>query len=139
MRMFKGNLWDYEATWRAIPTNGSIKSNGDLVMGAGVALQARARFPQMPKMLGAWVAEHGNLVAWLSAFNCLSFPTKNHWLENSDLDLIDQSCQRMMKFLPDTDTVAMPKVGCGLGGLDWNRVFPVLLRHCDDRIVIVSE
>jgi O-acetyl-ADP-ribose deacetylase (regulator of RNase III) len=139
MRMVKGNLWDYQANWRAIPTNGMIKSNGELVMGAGVALQAKVRYPKLAKVIGEFVSQCGNIVGWIQEYRIVSFPTKNNWAEKSSLELIDQSARQMMDKLPDMDIVAMPRVGCGYGQLDWNDVLPVLMRYCDDRIVIVNE
>jgi len=39
-----GNLWEIEADWRVITTNGFVKKDGRAVMGRGVARQALQRY-----------------------------------------------------------------------------------------------
>jgi len=44
MKEDKGDLWGYPADYRCVTTNGVVKPNGKLVMGAGVALDAKRLF-----------------------------------------------------------------------------------------------
>jgi hypothetical protein len=60
-------------------SNGIVKSNGELVMGAGIAKQFRERWPELPKFFGNWVKKYGNHVGFWHDANFLaiiSFPTK---------------------------------------------------------------
>lgn len=58
-----GDIWDnidaYDAV--VITTNGFVKNNGEAVMGRGIALAAKERFPQLPFKLGQRILQHGNL------------------------------------------------------------------------------
>lgn len=39
----------------------------------------------------------------------------------------------------DWGTVALPRIGCGLGGLSWQDcVQPMLAQHLDDRFVVLT-
>jgi hypothetical protein len=53
MQELVGNIWDHHQDgWIVVTTNGIIKSNGDAVMGAGIALEAARKFPDLPRQLG---------------------------------------------------------------------------------------
>lgn len=58
----------------------------------------------------------------------LLFPTKKHWKEDSKLEYIIDG----LAYLKDNyakwgiTSLAMPALGCGLGGLDWAEVGPLL-------------
>ena len=45
MKEVTGNIWDYPADIVCITTNGSTTRNGSAVMGKGIALQAKERYP----------------------------------------------------------------------------------------------
>jgi len=106
------------------------------VMGKGIALQFRQAFPEMYRayekackdgdiQLGqVHVFDLGGLVGgprWI-----INFPTKGHWrsasrladVENGLTDLIAQIRKLGIR------SVAVPPLGCGNGGLDWNLVCP---------------
>jgi O-acetyl-ADP-ribose deacetylase (regulator of RNase III) len=61
----------------------------------------------------------------------IMFPTENHWRDGSRLIWIDQG----LTYLKDhyrqwsVKSVAMPMLGCGLGGLNWNDVLPLIVEH----------
>ena len=80
MNTLKGNIFDFKGDAICITTNGIVKSNGDAVMGAGIALQAAQIYPQLPKKLGSLLKEHGNHVAVLMELEnepaIIAFPTK---------------------------------------------------------------
>lgn len=138
MLEISGNLWDIEADARCITTNGVIKKDGCLVMGAGIAKQAMIRYPGIDKRLGELVKLFGNVPCYLPEINIISFPTKNDWRDDSDLLLIEESA-RALKLLVDAHNfkrVVMPKPGCGLGKLDWKDVRNILLPILDNRFII---
>lgn len=60
MKAIVGDLWAVEADFRSIPTNGDVNSKGSAIMGTGVALQARKRFPWVVEELGGALFHWGN-------------------------------------------------------------------------------
>ncbi len=61
----------------------------------------------------------------------LLFPTKTHWKTKSPIDGIEKG----LKWLCDhyesleVQSLAMPSLGCGLGGLNWKDVGPLMCRY----------
>jgi hypothetical protein len=144
----QADVWDLHAkgNWVGITTNGAVKSNGALVMGRGVALQAADRFPWLPFRLGEWVKEKGNVPCFLPDYKMFSFPVKAHWQLKADIRLIKGSLERVCdRFTPkDWQTeleplpVYLPRPGCGNGGLDWEKdVKPNLSNEALSNIVFV--
>lgn len=103
------------------------------IMGAGLALQFRHRYPQM-FMTYAAACESG-VVEDKACFiyydtNVIVFnaATKHHWKEKSDIDLIRRSLKALAHLcvVEDIKTVAVPRLGAGLGGLHWPDVAQVI-------------
>lgn len=166
VREIRGDLWVLADaspdTWVIVPTNGVVRANGHLVMGAGVAASAAARHPQLAGALGAHVREHGNTPVAVPAARVLSWPTKPdvHELNGRShpgwmcaARVRSPECTRAVASLVwanvplvvaaadeagITGDVLLPHVGCGLGGLDWAQVGPALHRVLDDRFVAVT-
>jgi hypothetical protein len=131
----KCNIWDKR--YICIPTNGTLDKKNKLVMGAGLALQAKTLHPILPFIWGEIIKEYGINVygTWVSPHYMIMFPTKYHWKENSDIELIEKSAKYLSKMDFD-DKVYLPKVGCGLGGLNWYDVEKVLSPILYDRFVV---
>ena len=57
-----GNIWDYYENGFpiCITTNGNVSGIGYNVMGKGIALEAKKRFPKLPKMIGDHIRNAGN-------------------------------------------------------------------------------
>ena len=146
MKVIRGNLWDYhkEGKWIGITTNGTIKNNGDLVMGKGIALQAAKKFPKLPTMLAQHVNMNQNTPCAFPEWKLFSFPTKNNFFEPADLLLIEQSCQlirdyfELHYYMNDIDQLYLPKVGCGAGELSWPQVEPIVHAYLEDLVTIVD-
>lgn len=156
----KGNLFEYMNTVDAIcvTTNGVIKQNGDLVMGAGLALEFKKRWPNLPAELGKWVKVMGNIPAAIAkpinvssvgvftpgvskTLILISFPTKHHFKDNSCLQLIQTSAHHLINWADKLKLshVALTRPGCGLGRLNWDyEVRPILSNILDDRFTVVS-
>lgn len=138
-----GDLFDYSVI--VIPTNGVVKDDGRLVMGAGVAKQAKDRFRDIDLILGKKVASNGNYVHVIDfEFDKIifSFPTKHHYNESSDIKLIEKSIKQLCNQTNwcELNEVYLPRVGCGLGNLDWiTEVKPLLSGYLDDRFIIVTK
>jgi hypothetical protein len=151
MRELKGNMWDL---WRpnqgplVITTNGSIKKNGEGVMGRGIAKQAADRYSQLAQMLGDGLKIWGNHVRLVDAINdegnidwIVFYPVKHNWWEEADLELIVRSAEELVKLsdeIPWPEAI-MPRMGCGNGKLDWADVKPLVepILH-DDKFIVCS-
>ena len=145
MKEIKGNIWDFweKGHWIVIPTNGSVKKNGEAVMGRGLALQAKEKIPELSKELGERLKEYGNFVFVFSKFRIITFPVKHFWFEKADSGFIEKSCLELKEiFRYNLSRIPLPlylpRVGCGNGKLNWEDVKPILERHLDDRFIVVK-
>lgn len=114
------------------------------VMGVGVALAFKNRYPKMFKEYqrecNAGRVKPGKLHIWESPSGKLivNFPTKRHWQEPSRYEDIEAGLTALHTFLlKQTEEVlnlrvVLPALGCGHGGLDWDRVFPMITKHLFD-------
>lgn len=142
-----GNLWEYKADVRVITTNGTVKRNGECVMGRGCALEAKQQNPKLAKLLGTLIRDEGNHVhrlddkfgGWDLAWEFYSFPVKHHWREVADVELIVRSAEELLCAVETGDlVVVMPRPGCGNGGLRWEDVKPVIEPILDDRFHVIT-
>jgi len=127
-------------------SNGVIKNNGRLVMGAGVAKLFRDAFRNIDKEAGLLCKKNGNIcqivksIKFLgTSLHIIAFPTKQHWRDKSTVYLINQSALRLVDLANKHGwkQVVLPAPGVGLGGLDFNKeVKPLLEMVFDDRFVI---
>jgi hypothetical protein len=137
----QSNLWDI-GTVKVITTNGIVKNNLRAVMGAGCAKEAKELFPGIDHKLGVMIHNFGNIPHIINISPIIiSFPTKWHWKENSDINLIINSAKKLVAIADafNFDFVAMPRPGCGNGHLKWEDVKPVLEPILDDRFYICSK
>lgn len=53
----------------------------------------------------------------------VNFPTKNHWRDKSNLSDIEEGLKDLVFFIKKEKihSIAIPALGCGLGGLDWEK------------------
>lgn len=100
------------------------------VMGAGVALAFKKRYPEMFKdyehACRAGSVRPGNLHIWKSLEGdwIINFPTKRDWQDRSRYEDIRSGLDALRTYLREQGpiSVALPALGCGHGGLDWNLV-----------------
>ena len=109
------------------------------VMGRGIALQFKNAFPENFKAYEAackceavqpgrmFVYETGQLTPPRFIVN---FPTKRHWRGKSRIEDIESGLADLVKVICDKGirSIAIPPLGSGLGGLDWNEVRPRIER-----------
>jgi O-acetyl-ADP-ribose deacetylase (regulator of RNase III) len=59
----------------------------------------------------------------------VNFPTKEHWNSDSVIANVEIGLQhlRFVIYSCDVESIAIPALGCGLGGLDWEDVRPLML------------
>lgn len=145
------DLWNEPADAKCITTNGYIKTNGALVMGAGVAGQAQERYPMLPKHWGSWIQKSGNHVrdVRIADFNnpqyedetLIAFPVKHNWFEKAEITLIARSAKELMELIDDRGwkKILLPRPGCGNGQLKWEDVKAVIEPILDDRVVVIDN
>lgn len=125
----RGNLLDadVEALVNTVNTVG--------VMGKGIALMFKDTFPEnfiayeaackrqevvTGRML---VTERVTLLGprWI-----INFPTKQHWRARTRMEWIDAGLEDLKRVISERGihSVALPPLGCGNGGLDWEQVRP---------------
>ena len=62
------------------------------------------------------------------------FPTKKHWRGKSKVEWIEAGLSKLKNSYKawGLSSVAIPQIGCGLGGLDWGSVKPIITRLFND-------
>lgn len=103
------------------------------VMGAGLALQFKEAFPGMFHIYRAacWQGQvrPGRVFPVATGDRwVLNFPTKRHWRGPSRLEDIETGLYHLVGVMDylGIKSVALPALGCGLGGLDWDEVRPLI-------------
>lgn len=146
MKEIKGNIWDfYDKGGRVvITTNGTIKINGEAVMGRGVALEAKLRFPQLPQVLGGLIKDWGNRVHRLDQYRLISFPVKHNYWETASMELIKKSTEQLKIATGfasglQAELIYLVRPGCGNGRLDWKDVKLILERYLDGRFIVFQN
>ena len=140
----QGDLWEWRAHLKCgviITTNGMVKASGKLVMGRGIALEAKKRFPGLDRLLGRFVLLNGNkpFRFLYQEAQLMTFPTKYLWREVSNKDLIVESAERIRLLLGQERMIYISgRPGCGNGELDWEEVKPLLIPILPDNVLITS-
>lgn len=59
----------------------------------------------------------------------INFATKDHWKNQSDYEWIDKGMYRLKEAINklNLNSLAIPALGCGLGGLAWFKVKPYIV------------
>lgn len=149
MREATGNLWNLVQPAEAlvITTNGTVTMRGRGVMGRGIALETKQRWPNMDRALGDHLVREGNHVwCWMSTsttdplFDLVFMPVKHQWHQPADPKLIIRSANELASVADDHSwqTVWMPRPGCGNGRLNWALVKPLIEGILDDRFIAVT-
>ena len=110
------------------------------VMGKGLALDFKNRYPKMfteyKKACQYHLIDIGKLYYYPGSKcderDIIFFPTKKHWKSKSTIDYIEKGLQNFVETYKDVGihSVAFPRIGCGLGGLDWEgTVKPLMIKY----------
>ncbi len=107
------------------------------IMGKGVALEFKKRFPDMFEdylrrcknnqiQLGKPYIFKRMFPPWI-----LNFPTKDHWRSVSRIKDIEEGLRYLQKHYKEwgITSLAVPPLGCGHGQLEWRVVGPTLYRY----------
>ena len=117
------------------------------VAGAGLALQFKRRHPDAFQAYRRACAEDRLRPARMFMFDTgrdtprwiVHFPTKRHWRERSAIGDIEAGLRCLPSILTSHGirSIAIPPIGCGLGGLDWRAVRPLITACLADLPVTV--
>lgn len=155
MRLVIGDMWSALSSSHifAVTTNGQLKKDGSLIMGAGIAGQVAERYPDVPKLAGkhiVWSCDNPSVVddyfveiheqkyrygfLQLPNTSVALFQTKLDVYADAKISLIERSVEGLMKAIKkfSQKNNAYPVVnlnfpGIGLGGLSEHQVMPCLV------------
>lgn len=113
---------DVEALVNAVNTVGA--------MGKGIALQFKQTFPENFKAYESACRSGEFRVGQVLTVPLdrpghpryiINFPTKSHWRDKSKLEYIDSGLEALIAEIERLGirSIALPPLGCGLGGLSW--------------------
>lgn len=106
------------------------------IMGAGLAAEFKKRYPDMladyvqvcrnqllaPGKMHVFMVLPGKYV--------VNLPTKIHWQSPASISIVEIGVNVLADFVENTNlvrSIAIPKLGCGLGGLSWHKVKPIIV------------
>jgi len=127
----KGNIFESNAQTLVITVN----CVG--VMGKGLALEFRKRYPDMFKTYES-LCKTGKIKLGIPHFeqrmfppSIVFFPTKDHWRSVSRLCDIEEGLKYLLNKYKEwgISSISVPPLGCGLGDLEWKIVGPTLYRY----------
>jgi hypothetical protein len=116
------------------------------VMGRGLALDFKKKYPNLVWQYENLCQKHYLQVGFPefisfdgSCLNIVLFPTKKHWKDSSQLHwiksgLLELSVSANLDFQywrKQARNLHIPKLGCGLGGLNWVDVRPLIAQFAD--------
>lgn len=110
------------------------------VMGKGLALEFKKRFPAYFWDYHDWCenrhARHGDCHLYINKPELqprylISVATKDHWQDPSDLRWIETGLINLRELIEKQNikSIAVPALGCGLGGLPWGPVYQLTQKH----------
>jgi len=143
IRYVKGNIMDSsaEAFVNTVNTVG--------VMGKGIALQFKQAFPHNFEVYkNACITGHlttGTILAvkdselLLGERLIINFPTKQHWKMPSKYEYIESGLIALVTYFKDhpLKSLAMPALACGNGGLEWQKVTPLIEQHLAELDIVI--
>jgi O-acetyl-ADP-ribose deacetylase (regulator of RNase III) len=106
------------------------------VMGKGIAYQFKQAYPENTRLYEE-ACKHDSVIigrmfvtytGQLEPRVIINFPTKRHWKGNSKIADIRAGLMDLVKIVQDlqVSSIAIPPLGCGLGGLRWEDVRPMI-------------
>lgn len=137
MILEKGNMWSVfdETDIFMITTNPIKRKDGAVVMGRGIALEAKTRFPQLPYDFGNELNKlHPEVdqqnVGYIGTYNktpIYFFMVKDHWNNPASIGIISMSCFYLKHgFDWGSKRIDLNFPGIGNGKLSRDSVLPFL-------------
>mgnify|MGYP000880146280 FL=1 len=123
------------------------------VMGKGLALQFKNKYPenfiQYKQACKEYKVQIGKMFIYhteqfINPKYIINFPTKKDWRSNSKIEYIENGLDDLIKVIKELDikSIAIPPLGCGLGGLDWTIVKQIIetkLSKLECKIIIFTH
>jgi len=141
----KGNIWNYydKGNQIVILMSYSRAKNGEVIMNKGIALQAKQKFPSLPRELSTTLSIYGDHLICDSSRKIIFFPIKYSQQEKTDLSLIKKGAQELLdlfnKHIKDYPTpIYITKSEDEENELPWKNIKNILEKYLDDRFVIVE-
>jgi O-acetyl-ADP-ribose deacetylase (regulator of RNase III) len=98
-------------------------------MGKGIAVEFKKRYPEMYKQYKNLCLKGEFIPGSIFPYNygngyVFNLGTQLNWKTKADLNSIASALDKMLLFSQQHDihNIALPKIGAGLGGLDWGNV-----------------
>lgn len=134
MKYIKGNL--LEAKAQALVN--TVNTVG--VMGKGIALQFKEAFPMNYKIYAAACKKKELKTGQLLIVKeqtlegekiIINFPTKTEWYMKSKYEYVEEGLKELAKVIEEykIESIAIPPLGCGNGGLKWEKVKPMIEKY----------
>jgi len=111
------------------------------VMGKGIALAFKKAFPNNYKIYKQVCEDKkfniGDLLitntGQLTPKLIVNFPTKKHWRGRSKIEFVEVGMRALVKAINEKgiNSIAIPPLGCGNGGLKWREVKPIILKELE--------
>ena len=107
------------------------------IMGKGIALEFKERFPDMFKdyveRCERKEVKPGVPYLFKTLFppQIVNFPTKDHWKSVSRVADVERGLQHLLDHFREwgITSLAIPSLGCGNGQLEWHVVGPLIYRY----------
>jgi O-acetyl-ADP-ribose deacetylase (regulator of RNase III) len=116
------------------------------VMGKGIALEFKNRFPEMYtdyiERCNRGDVKPGLPYLYRTLFppQIINFPTKDHWKSVSKISDIERGLKYLVAHYKEwgVESLAIPPLGCGNGQLEWRSVGPLIYRYAKQMNVPVE-
>lgn len=109
------------------------------VMGKGIALQFKERFPKMfityQQLCKEGLFSLGDIFTYnYDNGTVFNLGTQTSWKTKADINAIESSLIKMLSYAQQNNIlkIALPKIGAGLGGLNWDDVKFVIEKTAKD-------
>ncbi|WP_375563070.1 macro domain-containing protein [Bernardetia sp. OM2101] len=110
------------------------------VMGKGLALAFKKQFPHNYKIYKEACKNQAIDIGKLLLVDestleqkkfVINFPTKKHWRSSSKIEYIEEGLKDLVRIIETQkfESMAVPALGCGLGGLEWGSVKLLLEKY----------
>jgi hypothetical protein len=120
-----------------VTTNSTLDRNGHLVMGAGSALHAVWKEPDIKERFGSLVKDSFYGILFHPTWDICAFQTKSFFKHPSNLLIIKDACEQLrilaQEYPDSTFNLCYP--GIGFGRLSKEDVHPLLLKLPDNVVV----
>ena len=124
-----------------------LESNADAIvnpvncegyMGKGLAYQIKKQYPKTYEDYSIACKQGRLKIGQIHCFKenekiIINFPTKDKWRAKSKISYIIDALPQLIDLLRDSNikSIAIPPLGCGLGGLNWEEVKQILLKYLE--------